>query len=143
MITYSRLINPTIKDHAQLVRLIRQLSSAPRELTLTDLHTTALTHELVVARDDELEGDIVGTALLVAMFSISHVSGHIEDVVVDRMYRGRGIGRELTLQLIAHAREIGIERIDLCSEPEREAANRLYRSLGFAVRDTNLYRLKL
>ncbi|MFA4845814.1 MAG: GNAT family N-acetyltransferase [Patescibacteria group bacterium] len=143
MISYSCLTNPTIKDHAQLVRLIRQLSSAPRELTLTDLHTTALSHYLVIARDDELDGQIVGTALLVTMRTLSHVSAHIEDVVVDETHRGQGIGKELTRQLIAYAREMNIERIDLCSEPERASANRLYLSLGFTVRDTNLYRLKL
>ena len=140
MISYSRLTDPTIRDHAQLVALIRQLSSAPRELSLTDLHTTTLSHYLVVARDDE---DIVGTALLVTLNSLSHMSGHIEDVVVDEAYRGHGIGRELTQYLIEQARSTGIERIDLCSEPERESANHLYLSLGFTVRDTNLYRLKL
>lgn len=143
MISYMRLTNSTEQDHAQLVHLIRQLSSAPRALSLCDLRTTALSHVLLIARDDELDGAIVGTALLVTMYSLSHVSGHIEDVVVDETHRGRGIGRELTRQLIVHARNIGIERIDLCSEPERESANRLYHSLGFALRETNLYRLKL
>ena len=143
MISYSRLTGPAMRDHTQLVRLIRQLSSAPRELTFSDLHFTAITHVLLVARDDEQDGQIVGTALLVTIHSLSHVSGHIEDVVVDETHRGRGIGRELTRQLIAHARNNGIERIDLCSEPERESANRLYLSLGFTPRETNLYRLKL
>lgn len=143
MISYLQLTHFTLDDYAQLVCLIRQLSSAPRNLTLSDMYRVGELHFLTIARDQESDGRIVGTALLVTIHSLSHLSGHIEDVVVDEAYRGRGIGRSLTQYLIDHARTIGIERIDLCSEPERESANRLYLSLGFTLRNTNLYRLKL
>ena len=49
------------------------------------------------------------------------MSGHIEDVVVDEAYRGRHRSRT---HASAHARpQHQIERIDLCSEPERESAS--------------------
>jgi len=38
---------------------------------------------------------------------------------------------------------VSVERIDLGSEPHHKAANRLYQSLGFTVRETNRYRLAL
>ena len=37
---------------------------------------------------------------------------------------------------------MGAKSTNLTSRPEREAANRLYRSLGFEQRDTNVYRRK-
>lgn len=143
MISYSQLTKPSESDQEQLSRLIRQLSSAPRRLTLEELHVVTSSHVLLIARDSDLDDRIVGTALLVVIQSLSHISASIEDVVVDETHRGRGVGRELTKQLITHARCLNVERIDLCSEPYREAANALYRSLGFVLKDTNLYRLKL
>ena len=35
---------------------------------------------------------------------------------------------------------MGASAVDLTSRPSREAANRLYISVGFEVRDTNVYR---
>ena len=32
--------------------------------------------------------------------------------------------------------------MDLTSRPSRDAANRLYKQLGFVMRDTNVYRYK-
>lgn len=67
----------------------------------------------------------------------------IEDVVVDAACRGRGYGRQLIEHLIAEASRLGAQSINLTSRPERRAANRLYRSLGFKQRDTNVYKLSL
>lgn len=45
--------------------------------------------------------------------------------------RGRGIGRQLTLAAIDHARSLGAERIVLMSNRKLASAIRLYESLGF------------
>jgi ribosomal protein S18 acetylase RimI-like enzyme len=45
--------------------------------------------------------------------------------------------------MIAHARALGCKTIELTSRPTREAANHLYRKLGFEIRDTNVYRFNL
>jgi ribosomal protein S18 acetylase RimI-like enzyme len=45
--------------------------------------------------------------------------------------------------MLDRARERGCVTVDLTSRPSREAANRLYRSLGFAARETNVYRYDL
>ena len=68
------------------------------------------------------------------------VRAWIEDVVVDGAYRRQGIGNALVRAAIERAREAGARRVDLTSRPTREAANRLYRRLGFAQRETNVYR---
>jgi ribosomal protein S18 acetylase RimI-like enzyme len=41
---------------------------------------------------------------------------------------------------IERAREAGARTVELTSRPSREAANRLYQRMGFAERETNLYR---
>jgi ribosomal protein S18 acetylase RimI-like enzyme len=67
----------------------------------------------------------------------------IEDVVVDEQERGKGIGKEMVLFAIGFARSKGFKAIELTSRPSRVAANRLYQKLGFAVRETNVYRYSL
>ena len=64
----------------------------------------------------------------------------IEDVVVDAAAGGQGIGTALIEAMIMRARELGCTTVDLTSRPSREAANRLYRRIGFEQRETNIYR---
>lgn len=47
--------------------------------------------------------------------------------------RGGGVGRELVLRLVDEARSIGYARIRLDTTPGMEAAQTLYRSLGFTA----------
>jgi ribosomal protein S18 acetylase RimI-like enzyme len=64
----------------------------------------------------------------------------IEDVVVDEAARGQGVGEALNRVALAHAAAQGASTVDLTSRPSRAAANRLYGRLGFARRETNVYR---
>lgn len=86
---------------------------------------------------------IIGAASLVEVCTLLGRKGLIEDVVVDKAYRGNGIGKTLMLELIAAAKLHGLRHLDLTSHPRRVAANKLYRSLGFEERETNIYRLML
>ena len=67
----------------------------------------------------------------------------IEDVVVDEAARGRGVGEALNRAALDRAAAAGARTVDLTSRPSREAANRLYQRIGFAPRDTNVYRYDL
>ncbi len=97
---------------------------------------------LLAARDTDT-GAIVGT-LTLAFFRIpTGLQARIEDVVVDADARGRGIGARLSEVAIDRAREAGAKSVGLTSRPSREAANRLYLRMGFDIRETNVYRLKL
>jgi GNAT superfamily N-acetyltransferase len=86
---------------------------------------------------------IIGSLTLVLFRIPTGVRAWIEDVVVDAQFRGAGVGKALCQSAIALAKEAQARTIDLTSNPSREAANRLYKSLGFAVRDTNVYRFKV
>jgi GNAT superfamily N-acetyltransferase len=90
------------------------------------------------------DGRLVGTATLTSLVTLTEgLVGRVEDVVVTKGARGTGLGRRLMEALHVEARDLGITKIELTSRPAREAANQLYRSLGYERRDTNVYRLRL
>ena len=93
---------------------------------------------LFMAVDDD--GRYVGT-LTLALFRIpTALRAWIEDVIVDDGARGQGVGEALNRAALDKARAVGAKTVDLTSRPSREAANRLYRRIGFVQRDTNVYR---
>ena len=66
----------------------------------------------------------------------------IEDVVVDEKYRGKGLGRMLTQHAIDFAKSQQVNTLMLTSNPSRIAANKLYQTIGFERKETNVYRIK-
>ena len=122
--------------------LTPQLSSSNPPPSAEALETIAASEatRLLVARSDRV---IVGSLTLVLVRIPTGLRAIIEDVVVDERVRGQGVGRALNEAALELARDAGAVTVDLTSRPSREAANRLYLSLGFEVRDTNVYRYKL
>jgi ribosomal protein S18 acetylase RimI-like enzyme len=126
-----------------LARLVPQLSSsapAPNLETVQRLVDSDTAH-LLVARDED--GRIVGTLTLVVFAIPTGIRAWVEDVIVDSAARGRGIGDALTREAVRIAAELGARTVDLTSRPSREAANRMYLRIGFAKRETSVYRYPL
>ncbi|MCP3998552.1 MAG: GNAT family N-acetyltransferase [bacterium] len=125
-------------------RLTPQLSSsspAPGADELAAIVASPAT-VLFVAKDID-SGEILG-ALTLALFRIpTGFRAWIEDVVVDESARGKGVGAALSNAAIERARNEGAKTVDLTSRPSREAANRLYKRIGFEQRETNVYRYSL
>jgi ribosomal protein S18 acetylase RimI-like enzyme len=128
---------------AAFERLIPQLSSSNPPPTRETLERIVASEAsaLLVAR--EVDGTIVGTTTLVTFPIPTATRAWIEDVVVDRAASGRGISYDLTRHALDLARQAGCGTVDLTSRPSREAANHVYRKLGFEQRDTNVYRYEL
>jgi len=123
-------------------RLIPQLSSSSKPITLEEL-SEIIDGESTVLFAARSDGEIVGL-LTLAVFRIpTALRAWIEDVVVDERARGKGVGEALNQAALAEAKRRGAKTVDLTSRPGREAANRLYRRLGFERRDTNVYRYEL
>lgn len=121
-------------------RLLPQLSS-----TATPLDVEAVrrilecdANTVLVARGGRA---IVGTLSLVMFPVPSGLRARIEDVVVDEAARGHGVAGLLIEDALRIAREAGARTVDLTSRPDRAAANRLYERLGFAVRESTVYRI--
>ena len=89
------------------------------------------------------EGKIVGSLTLALFLIPTGLRAWIEDVVVDESARGQGVGEALNQAAINHAQSAGAKTVDLTSRPSREAANRLYKRIGFVERSTNVYRKDL
>jgi len=125
-----------------VARLVPQLSRSapvPSDSEVAEIAAAPAT-VFLAARSDGPDGPIVGL-LTLAVFRIpTGVRAWIEDVVVDESQRGRGVGEALTREALRRAESAGARTVDLTSRPTREAANRLYRRIGFVERPTNVYR---
>ena len=125
-----------------MASLVPQLSSSsppPDRAALEEIVASDSCH-LLVARDADWSGSILGSMTLVVFRIPTGVRAWIEDVVVDSTARGRGVGEALNRAALDLADELGARTVDLTSRPSREAANRLYQRIGFVQRDTNVYR---
>jgi ribosomal protein S18 acetylase RimI-like enzyme len=118
-------------------RLLPQLSEARTPPTLEQLAETVAGETMLVARNDD--GTIIGTLTLITYRVSSGLKARIEDVIVDESARGQGIGEALTRDAMRRATDAGARMVELTSMPYREAANRLYRRLGFVNKRTNVY----
>lgn len=130
---------------AAMASLVPQLSSSsppPTREALEEIVASDACH-LLLAHDADWSGSILGAMTLVVFRIPTGVRAWIEDVVVDAEARGRGVGESLNLAALDIARERGARTVDLTSRPSREAANRLYRRIGFVQRETNVYRYSL
>lgn len=127
---------------AAFARLLPQLSSSAKSLgkdVLAEI-VAAPCSSLLLARDRDRGGEIIGTLTLVVFRIPTATRAWIEDVVVDSGARGRGVGERLTQEAIRLATARGARTIELTSRPSREAARRLYEKIGFTARDTGVYR---
>jgi len=128
----------TNADASAIERLLPQLSSSA---TFDPARIAAVVSspatELLVARND---GDIVGMATLVIFPLPTGLRGHVDDVVVDQTFRGRGIARALLNAITGLAQSRQVRTLDLSSRPSRAAAIALYESVGFERRESLLMR---
>jgi len=124
------------------LKFLGQLLSEPVQLTELDFR------ELLSSDNSHLfflidDTSIVGMATVGIYRSPSGSKAWIEDVVVEESYRGMGLGRLLTLHTIDFAKSQQADLLMLTSSPKRIAANKLYQSIGFDQKETNVYRMTL
>ena len=98
---------------------------------------------LFMAIDKEENDQLVGLVVMVVYRVFSAKHAHIEDLVVDEKYRGRGIAEELMQHAMTQARLMQANYVNLTCSPTRKAANSLYHKLGFTLRATNVFNYAL
>ena len=134
---------------ADLSRMVRDLGNLLEQLTSSPVRFTE--NELQAMLSDKnsrlfllfLGEKIVGMLTLARYRTPTGVKIWIEDVAVDRNFRGRKLGRLLVEHAIKKARAWGPGSLMLTSNPSRIAANRLYSSAGFTLKPTNVYKMDL
>ncbi|MEW4924111.1 GNAT family N-acetyltransferase [Algibacter sp. 2305UL17-15] len=123
-------------------KLIPQLSSSCDLPTKDDLEAIVNSNNTLLFIAEE-HNDILGTLSLVFNKIPTGDKVWIEDVVVDKAARGKGVGKKLIQFAIEYTTSKNIKKINLTSSPDRIAANKLYQKLGFIKRETNVYRLTI
>ena len=123
-------------------RLVPQLSSSSPPPTKEELAAVIgdAGNTVFIARDG---GTVIGTLTLATFRIPTGLRARIEDVVVDEAGRGKRVSEQMNRAALDKARELGAKTVDLTSSPSREAANHIYRQMGFLERDTNVYRMTL
>jgi len=122
-------------------RLIPQLKLASPPPGRSELEALVSSDSsiLLIARYPDEKAPITGALTLVLYRVPTGIRARVEDVVVDEDMRGKGMGEALMRYALNMARDAGADGVALTSNPNREAANRLYQRLGFKPWQTNLY----
>lgn len=88
--------------------------------------------EILVMKTD---GKVVGMVSL--LYSISTALGGkvaiLEDMVMSKDFRGKGLGKELLQEAIDFAQKHGCLRLTLLTDFDNETAIRFYQSAGFSL----------
>lgn len=116
-----------------------------REKQISGLRTILDEPELGKLFVLRVDGKVAGMAN--ALFTISTAEGGrallLEDVIVNRDYRGRGLGRQLVEHVLNWAKLRGIVRITLLADRDNQAALDFYHRLGFGDSHMTVLRRKL
>lgn len=101
---------------------------------------------ITVLAIDLASGDVVGHVSMHRKTTIARgTTAHVELMLVDPRFRGRGIARPLLMSAIRRAARDWrtVRAVTLTSEPQRVRARALYTSLGFEHRSGDDFRLLL
>ena len=122
-------------------RLIPQLGAhkTPPDPSQLDALLRSDGCRLMIARDPDAHGEIVGTLCLTLYRVPTGERSIVEDFVVDERMRKQGVGEALIRRAMDLARAAGANGLSLTSNPQREEANRFYITMGFKLRKTNAY----
>jgi ribosomal protein S18 acetylase RimI-like enzyme len=124
-------------------RLLPQLSQKAKSISKEALEEIISSNNTLLIVADHGNNKTIATLTIVFYRTPVAIRARIEDVVVDRDSRGKGIGETLIQYAIEKARQRGCASVDLTSRPERMEASRLYQKIGFNSIKTNVFRYPL
>lgn len=124
----------------QVSELFRQLSPDKRQIELHKILESK--NQITIAYCTE-NNKIIGIASMGNYKVLSGSKGWIEDVVVDKNARGKGIGRKLMEKLLEIARQKELSEVLLFTEDHRFPAINLYNKLDFQQKESLIFMLKM
>jgi GNAT superfamily N-acetyltransferase len=133
------------EDLASINKLLKQLDSDAAPLTKKNVEEmiNSSSNHLFIARRLENK-EVVGMLTLIVYRIPVWKKGWLEDLVVDKENRNKGIATRLINHAIEKAKGEGVLSLNLTSHRIKKVeANKFYKRLGFKQRDTNIYRIKL
>lgn len=126
-------------DYQTLKKLIAQLDPSA-QVSETNLYRSLLNGHMSTKI---IDGKLVGAGWIFPRRTFLRKQAVVEDMIVDESLRGKGLGKEILLDLLRWAKEQGVEMVELTTNPKRIAANELYKKVGFWLHTTNHYLLNL
>ncbi len=132
------MINKDLQNN--VTELYKQLNDSIQQLPIEHILQDNNNLILAICQEDD---KLVGMAMMALYMVISGHKGMIEDVIVHEAHRGKGIGRKLMELLLEEGKKRQLTEILLFSGHHRKPAINLYKSLGFVLKDSGLYTLKL
>lgn len=124
----------------QIQALFNQLNAEINQLDIDKVLTPDNTIVFAICKEDDV---ILGMAAMATYKVVSGHKGMIEDVVVSSEHRGKGIGKSLMQKLLNEGKKQQLNEILLFSGHHRLPAIALYKSLGFQLKNSGLYTLKI
>jgi len=124
-------------------RLLPQLSQKAKPINKKALEEIISSNNTLLIAANHGDSKTVATLTIVFYRTPVAIRARIEDLVVDKDFRGKGIGEALIRYAIEKAKQKGCASVDLTSRPERVQANRLYQKIGFSPVKTNVFRYPL
>jgi len=84
----------------------------------------------------EIEGIVVGFINFTTRKTILHrgLSGLIDEIIIAKGYRGKGIGKQLLSNAIEKNRRLGCCEVEVSTEKANTKAREFYRQCGFTER---------
>ena len=84
----------------------------------------------------EIEGIVVGFVNFTTRKTILHrgLSGLIDELIIAKGYRGKGIGKQLLSSAIEKSRQLGCCEVEVSTEKTNIKAREFYRQCGFTER---------
>lgn len=143
MINISELTETSSSVLQSINELLPQLSSSAQVISMDRLSELVESDNTIIFLGTDDNDQILGMLSLIVMKIPTGNKAWIEDVVVDQSARGKGMGKALMNHALEKAKELAVKSVDLTSRPSREKANMLYQSLGYQIRETNVYRHKI
>jgi GNAT superfamily N-acetyltransferase len=122
------------------LKLLVEKNVSISELMLKELIVSENSH-LFFAFDES--GNCMGMLTIGIYISPLGKKAWIEDVVVDEIYQGQQVGKNLIEFAIKFANQEQVGLLMLTSNPKRVAANNLYIKSGFDRKETNFYKMTL
>ena len=97
-----------------------------------NLLSEANSHILVA----EIGGVVVGFVNFTTRKTILHrgLSGLIDEVIIAKSYRGKGLGKQLLSSAIEKSRQLGCCEVEVSTEKTNTKAREFYRQCGFTER---------
>ena len=138
-----KLIKDIKKIDLEIInKLLYQLDPKSSPLTRNSLKKILTQRNVTIigCYKNNQPNSLIATISLVFYHTFSGYRCRIEDFVVDKNERGKGLGKRLLKMAIKIAKTKKVEFIELTSRPERKVANILYQKIGFKIKKTNVYR---